>query len=303
MSAFDPRSPEEAQKRLYLDLAYNASGEFYDCEVDDNFEDVGEELIANWDSYTNEFYHGTQLENFSDILRDGAIRPGEQNNADSGEVSNQSAVYFTRLEPVAVHYAEEAQPIREDIFQAVVNDLEEELSDEEWADLELNYRMIHDVIPAALHSDELDDDIKQRYEALQDRLFDIPEDERDPMVVGFSKQNADVYEVPPQVDHEFEAAEINEHLAQGIAKSVEIDNKASFYVSHEEVGPMRDQYENLESDILSLDALKLRHRLKMDPVYEKEGVVDMVPFWKGQERGIEWNMKSKEPGLNFEISS
>lgn len=300
-SYFEPQSEEEARNRLYLDLAMIQSGDYDQVDIEEGIEDIGRELERNWENYGDELYHGTSRENWEDILNEGALLPGEINDASSGEVSKQDRVYFTSLEPVAVHYAEKAQPTREELLEVAIQDIWQDLSSEHWPDDPHNYDLLHDMIPAGQDMNQLSDYEKGRYEGVWRRLLDIPEEKPDPLVIGFPSENVENYSGVPDVEHEFEALEDEGHLAEGKTSYIEINENSTFYVSHSELEPMREN-SDVDGEILSIDALKLRHRLKMDKVYQERGIIDMVPVWQGEKRGIEKEKKDRETGLSTEIS-
>jgi len=76
----------------------------------EGFHEILDEVSSNWDLYTRELEeptlkHGTDTTNFGDIVGEGLV-PGEENDAETGELSNHEDVCFSTSYPIALRYAE-----------------------------------------------------------------------------------------------------------------------------------------------------------------------------------------------------
>lgn len=302
-SLVEPNSYEDIKRQLSINYSLLKSGDFPEDVVEDNYREACRELLDNWEDYGDELYHGTSLENFESISIEGALIPGSENDSSTGEVCEQANLYYTSLAPIGVHYAEKAQPCREDVMEAALNDFELDVSSDEWPDSADNYNILHDLIPGGIEDSNISEHVESRYKALYSRLFEIPEENPEPLLVGFSEENADINKQAPEFDHEFEAKKKNKYLAEGKASKVDLDESTSIYIPQNHLEDIREKYSNLSMNILSLDSLKLRHRMKMKPVYQQKGIIEMKPLWKGEKRGIEIEKKSRNPGLSTQISS
>ncbi|MFB6180459.1 MAG: hypothetical protein ABEJ93_01150 [Candidatus Nanohalobium sp.] len=288
---------DEARDQLGVNIALMKSGD-HPPQVDpSSYITAGEELMSNWDQYGDRLYHGTAQENIGEILKEGAIVPGEDNEASTGEMGNQGKVYYSSLIHAGSHYAESAHPTREEILEAAKNDLDFE-EEFDLAPEELDYAHLHDIMTKGINGDFKEEEFLQsergyvsgRYKAAYERFSKIPEDKPEPLLIGFGPQNIVNGSIPPDYNHEFEAIENEDHLAEGSASRVLLDENVSLYFSQPNVESLREKYHNFPGKILSLDSLKLKHQIKMRDIYGPENhPVNFEPVWKGEIRTVTLN--------------
>jgi hypothetical protein len=283
----------EARDQLGINLALMKSGDHSPQVNPERYIEAGEELYSNWHRYGDRLYHGTAQENLEEILERGAIVPGEDNNSRTGEMGNQGEVYYTSLIPAGVHYAEYAHPTREEILEAVKNDLDFE-NEFDLTPEELEYSHLHDLMVKDVQGEFKEKDFLQsesdyvagRYRAAYDRFQEIPEEKPEPLLIGFSPQNVESGDIPPDYKHEFEAKENRDLLAGRSASRVSIDGNVSLYFSQSNLEDPREKYQNFPGDILSLDSLKLKHQIEMRNIYVSKPPIDLEPVWQGEIRTV-----------------
>lgn len=277
--------------REYLD----SMSQFQETIVEDTHDRTLDQLAtlaSDWDAYDQDLYHGTRSESLDQIIEDGGLIPGDQADAETGEVGLNGYVSTTSNVPVATFYAEKATPTPEQAQDAVDQHLDTILSYSGPApDLSTESGQERFRSMMAVYEDHFTDESDMSMtgkllSGLADRV-DSLDDTGDPVVFGIDADGLDE-DVPDHIteaDDEFENAANDNHLAEYKVDTVPLEAMQA-YVPHHKVDEYEQEYGD-DIEVRSLTALKRRHELELRDRYEHEGErIELRSVWDQDGHGV-----------------
>lgn len=267
----------------------------------DRFVDIGETLIDDFEEYGNDFYHGTWGDS-ADKIMDNGLKCDQEGARLSGETGTQSNVSLTHLPAWAFHYSRDQSPNTLDTVEEFVNrNYEAEVSGREEVSKFVDSLEHPKIIKGDKESynAKILKKVKNRTNNFQE-MPEIASDEAIKVqgaVFGIDYQSiADKINIKKPFTHnEIEAFDKDKYHDMGEITVSEVpQNDLTAYVPHEFLEIYKDKYIDSELSIKSYDSLKLKHELKMEDTYRKEGVRNFGGFWEGERLGVKnqteaWN--------------